>query len=66
MKNKKKSLILVLFVLSVCVAIGLAVTSFAAEEKTDAMTEIEAAFAEYKIGETQKPRRTNTYPSLPR
>ncbi|MBE6536571.1 MAG: hypothetical protein E7673_01320 [Ruminococcaceae bacterium] len=53
MKNKRKGLILVTLLLLVCVAVGFAVSA-ETEERTDAMTAIEAAFAEYKIGETKK------------
>ena len=54
MKSKRKILILVIISLLSCLAIGFAVSSAEDETRTDAMTAIEAAFADYKIGETQK------------
>lgn len=55
MKNKRKSLIFVIFALLVSIATVFAIVSSAKNEaRTDAMTAIEAAFGDYKIGETQK------------
>ena len=48
MKNKRKGLILVTLLLLVCVAVGFAVSA-ETEERTDAMTAIEAAFADTEI-----------------
>lgn len=63
MKNRRKSLILVTLLLFICIAIGFTVNALG-EEKTDAMTAIENAFAEYRIGETQKVA-TDEYVSVP-
>lgn len=54
MKKQKKSLILVTLLLFICIAVGFAVSSAENKSRPDAMTAIEEAFAEYKIGKTQK------------
>ena len=66
MKNKRKSLIFVILALLVSLAVVFIVVSSAATEpRTDAMTAIEAAFGDYKIGETQKAAKDDYVPEAP-